>query len=54
LLQAEPSADDGSLRLVYDVELRRGQRAEDLAAELGRVVGVSEVSLLVAKSDLDF
>lgn len=54
LLQAEPSADDGSLRLVYDVELRRGQRAEDLAAELGRVAGVSEVSLLVAKSDLDF
>lgn len=54
LLQAEPSADGGSLRLVYDVDLRRGQRAEDLAAELGRVAGVSEVSLLVAKADLDF
>ena len=35
LLQAEPSADDGSLRLVYDVELRRGQRAEDLAGGTG-------------------
>lgn len=54
LLQAEPSADGASLRLVYDVDLRSGQRAEDLAAELGRVAGVSEVSLLVAKADLDY
>jgi uncharacterized membrane protein YhiD involved in acid resistance len=53
LLQAEPSADGASLRLVYDVDLRHGQRAEDLAAELGRVGGVSEVSVLVAKSDID-
>lgn len=53
LLQAEPSADGASLRLVYDIDLRHGQRAEDLAAELGRVGGVSEVSVLVAKSDID-
>jgi len=53
LLQAEPSADGASLRLVYDVDLRHGERAEDLAAELGRVGGVSEVSVLVAKSDID-
>lgn len=53
LLQAEPSADGASMRLVYDVDLRSGQRAEDLATELGRLGGVSEVSVLVAKSDID-
>lgn len=54
LLQAEPAGDGNSLRLAYDVVLQRGQRAEDLAAALGAVSGVSEVVLLVGKSDVEF
>lgn len=54
LLQAEPAGDGNSLRLAYDVVLQRGQRAEDLAAALGKTNGVSEVVLLVGKSDVEF
>ncbi|MFO1030750.1 MAG: DUF4956 domain-containing protein [Planctomycetota bacterium] len=54
LLQAEPAGDGDSLRLAYDVVLQRGQRAEDLAAALGETNGVSEVVLLVGKSDVEF
>jgi antitoxin component HigA of HigAB toxin-antitoxin module len=36
------------------VVLQRGQRAEDLAAALGSTSGVSEVVLLVGKSDVEF
>jgi len=54
LLQAEPAGDGNSLRLAYDVVLHRGQRAEDLAAALGATNGVSEVVLLVGKSDVEF
>ena len=54
LLQAEPAGDGNSLRLAYDVVLQRGQRAEDLAAALGATNGVSEVVLLVGKSDVEF
>lgn len=54
LLQAEPAGDGNSLRLAYDVVLQRGQRAEDLAAALGATNGVTEVVLLVGKSDVEF
>jgi len=54
LLQAEPAGDGNSLRLAYDVVLHRGQRAEDLAGALGSTNGVSEVVLLVGKSDVEF
>ena len=54
LLHVEPSGDGTSLRLSYDVDLRKGERAEALVAELGRAKGVSDVVLLVGKNDVDF
>ena len=53
LLHVEPSGDGGSLRLSYDIALRKELRAEALVGELGKVPGVSEVVLLVGKNDVD-
>lgn len=53
LLHVEPSSDGGSLRLSYDIALRKDRTAEALVGALGKVVGVSEVVLLVGKNDID-
>jgi hypothetical protein len=53
LLHVEPSNDGGALRLSYDIALRKERSAEAMVASLGRVAGVSEVVLLVGKSDVD-
>lgn len=54
LLHVEPSGDGRSLRLTYDISLKQGATAESLAAAIGRADGVSEVALLVSKSDVDY
>lgn len=54
MVHVEPSADGGSLRLTYDIALRPGVSAEKFTAALGRVDGVSDVSLLVGKTDVDY
>lgn len=53
LLHVEPASDGGTLRLSYDVALRKEQSAEALVGALGKVPGVSEVVLLVGKNDVD-
>jgi len=54
LLHVEPSGDGRSLRVSYDVVLRKGATAEQLTGAMARVDGVSDVVLIVAKNDVEF
>lgn len=54
MLHIEPSGDGRSLRLTYDVALRREQTAEQLTSALSRVPGVSDVALIVARNDVEY
>lgn len=54
LLHVEPSGDGRSLRLSYDVALRKGATAEQLTGAMAKTDGVSDVVLIVAKNDTEF
>ncbi|MBL8752141.1 MAG: DUF4956 domain-containing protein [Planctomycetes bacterium] len=54
MLHLEPSGDSRTLRLTYDITLLREATAQQLTAALGRIDGVSDVVLIVAKNDVDF
>ena len=54
LLHIEPSGDGSSLRLSYDVALKKHATAEQLTAAMARADGVSDVVLIVAKNDAEF
>lgn len=54
LLHMEPSGDGQYLKLTYDINLRENQTSENFTGALGRIGGVSEVTLIAAKHDIDF
>ncbi len=54
MLHLEPSGDGRTLRLTYDIVLRKESTAQQLTASLGRIDGVSDVVLIVAKNDVDY
>lgn len=54
MLHIEPSGDGKSLRLTFDVALRKDHTAEALSAALGKADGVSDVVLIVSKNDVDY
>lgn len=54
LLHMEPSGDGRYLKLTYDINLRDGEEAQPFTASLGRVKGISEVTLIAAKHDIDY
>lgn len=54
LLHMEPSADNSSLSLTYDVVLRDETYAKDLTKEIGGLEDISEVVLIASKNDVDY
>jgi uncharacterized membrane protein YhiD involved in acid resistance len=54
LLHIEPSGDGASLSLTYDIILREDRTADELASAFGKQEGVSEVTLIASKSDVDY
>ena len=54
LLHMEPSGDNASLSLTYDVVLRDEGSANDLAANIGKLEDISEVVLIASKNDIDY
>ncbi len=54
LLHMEPSGDGQFLKLTYDINLRESEDAEVFTAALGRIKGISEVTLIAAKHDIDY
>jgi hypothetical protein len=54
LLHMEPSADNSSLSLTYDVVLRDEAFAKDLTKRIGGIENISEVVLIASKNDVDY
>lgn len=54
LLHIEPSGDGKFLSLTYDLALRDGVAADQFARQFGSLEGVSQVTLIASKSDVDF
>lgn len=54
LLHIEPSGDGEYLNLTYDLNLHDGVTAEQLTSAFGKLEGVSQVTLIASKSDVDY
>ena len=54
MLHIEHSGDGESLQLTYDIVLKEGRTAQEMATIIGGLAGVSEVVLIASKSDIDY
>lgn len=54
LLQAEPAGNGRALAISYDVSLKRNADSSRFALEFSRISGVSDVSLIASKTDVDY
>lgn len=54
LLHMEPSSDNKTLGLTYDVNLRDESSAKNLIRRLGEDTDISEVVLIASKNDVDY
>ena len=54
MLHIEPSGDGKYLKLTYDINLKEGATADRLATVMGQAQGLSEVTLISSKSDVDY
>ncbi|NOR68698.1 MAG: hypothetical protein GQ532_03200, partial [Methylomarinum sp.] len=54
LLHMEPSGDNSSLSLTYDVALNDELMAKDLTQRMGSLSNISEVVLIASKNDVDY
>jgi len=54
LLHMEPSGDNQSVSLTYDVALKDDLSADDLTKRMGDVEHASEVVLIASKNDVDY
>lgn len=54
MLHIEHAGDGNSLQLTYDIVLKEGHTAQELATAMGANDGVSEVVLIASKSDVDY
>lgn len=54
LLHVEPSGDGRFVTVTYDIILKPDVKTEAFSSEVAKVAGVSEVTLIASKSDVDF
>ena len=54
LLHIEPSGDNNSMLLTYDISLKDDKKAGDLTGSIAAVKGVSEAILIASKNDIDY
>lgn len=54
LLHVEPSGDGRYVTITYDIILKEDASSEAFSSEIARLPGVSEVTLIASKSDVDF
>jgi len=54
LLHMEPSADNQTLSLTYDIILKDDASAKDLASRIGNIEDINEVVLIASKNDVDY
>jgi len=54
LLNAEVSGDNKSTKLSFDVVLKENKDYDDFIGKLSKVKGISEVTAIAAKNDVDY
>ena len=54
LLNAEVSGDTRSTKLSFDIVLKENKSYDDFIARLSKVKGISEVTAIAAKNDVDY
>ncbi len=54
LLHMEPSGDDKTLYLTFDISLKEEVNMNDFLAEFSKIKGISEVVLVSAKNDITY
>lgn len=54
LLHVEPSGDGRYITVTYDIILKDKVTSETFSTDVAKVAGVSEVTLIASKSDIDF
>jgi hypothetical protein len=54
LLHVEPSGDGRHITITYDIILKDDVSSEEFSSTVAKVTGVSEVTLIASKSDIDF
>ena len=54
LLNAEPSGDEKSLKLTFDIVMKEDKNLNDFISEVSSFKEVTEVSLTAAKNDIDY
>ena len=54
LLNAEPSGDNKTIKLTFDILMKEDKELNKFVSEITNVTGVSEVALVAAKSDIDY
>jgi uncharacterized membrane protein YhiD involved in acid resistance len=54
LLHLEPTGEEGTSKLTYDVHLKEQFKAAELINALNELEGISEIVLVAAKQDLDY
>ncbi len=54
LLHVEPSGDNLTARLTFDILMKKDVDPTDFSSEISRTEGVSEVRLIASKTDIDY
>ena len=54
LLNSEPSSDNKSLKLTFDIVLKEEKEVNKFVLDISNCEGVSEVSLVAAQSNVDY
>mgnify|MGYP001128733632 CR=1 FL=1 len=54
LLHVEPSGDNLTARLTFDILMKKDADPIDLSNEISAITGVSEVRLIASKTDIDY
>jgi len=54
LIHVEPSGDNLTTLLTFDISLKKGQTPESFSSEIADLDGVEEVRLVASKSDVDY
>ena len=54
LLHVEPSGDGQTVKLTFDILLRKGKEPKEFSSRIAQINSVSEVVLVASKHDVDY
>ena len=54
LLSSESSSDNKSIKVIFDIVMKEDADQNDLLSEISAIVGISEVVIIAAKTDVDY